>query len=519
MWPALDEGAGATWLEAGIAIVLTWITVALGVVRLEVSKWVPNVGAVVKVAIFLGLGVLGLQFILSGRTPANDFSWSAFVPRWTDSLAFLPILLYNTLGFELMSSAGEEMKDPQSDVPRVVLLSGLIIGVAYTLGALGILLVVPLEELSLTTGTWDALAALGPQWGAMGEALTLLLGIGFLYACIANVVTWSLGVNRVAAIAPAEDHMLPAVLGRLHPRFKTPYVAFVIMGVVATALLLGNALLSSNPQNVFWMIFKLSSLCLLLCYLAMFPAFLVLRYKRPDEPRPYRLPGGPAGAWAATVVCWLFVFLTSLLFFKPAPRRHDPTREALLLGGETLLTLVVGLLLVPRAGADPRPCPARPARPHLDEIPPSTTRRSDEPRLGEGRIRVAVEALAARDPKVALLDEVLVEVAGVLERLGVRGGFADQLRDVVHDAEAHAIHHAAGAHAALQGDHPGSIDALEVAHAAHQQVQRGGAPGHDQAVDDVAVLLLANGDGHQADLLGERQHAARTRPGRCRDGP
>ena len=299
--PAFDSGAGATWLEAGIAIALTWLTVALGVVRLEVSKWVPNVGAVVKVAIFLGLGALGVQFLLSGRTPANDFSLAQFVPRWSDGLAFLPILLYNTLGFELMSSAGEEMKQPQKDVPRVVLLSGALIGVVYMLGSLGILLVVPLDKLSLLTGTWDALAALGPQWGGAGEALTLVLGLGFLYSCIANVVTWSLGVNRVAAAA-AEDRMAPAMLGRLHPRFKTPYVAFVIMGFVATGLLVGNALLSSNPQNVFWMIFKLSSLCLLLCYLAMFPAFLVLRYKQPEKPRPYTLPGGTPAAWIVTVV-------------------------------------------------------------------------------------------------------------------------------------------------------------------------------------------------------------------------
>jgi amino acid transporter len=347
LWPALDEGAGATWLEAGIAVVLTWLTVALGVVRLEVSKWVPNAGALVKVAIFLGLGALGLQFILSGRTPANDFSLSAFAPRWSDSLAFLPILLYNTFGFELMSSAGAEMKEPQRDVPRVVLQSGFLISVVYAMGTLGILLVVPLEKLSLLTGTWDALSALGAQWGTAGEALTLLLGLGFLYSCLANVVTWSLGVNRVAAIA-AEDGVLPSALGRLHERFKTPHVAFAIMGLVSTALLVGNALLSSNPSNVFWMIFKLSSLCLLLCYLAMFPAFLVLRYARPDQPRPYRLPGGSLGAWGATLVCWLFVFLTSLLFFKPAPGSAAPMKEALLLGGETLLTVAVGLLLVPR---------------------------------------------------------------------------------------------------------------------------------------------------------------------------
>ena len=63
-------------------------------------------------------------------------------------------------------------------------------------------------------------------------------------------------------------------------------------------------------------------------------------------------------------------------------------------------------------------------------------RWSDESRLGEGWIRVVVEALASRDPEVASLDELLVDVAGGLQRLGVGGGLADQLGDVVHNAEA-----------------------------------------------------------------------------------
>src|SRR5262249_37641809 len=143
--------------EAGIAIVLTWLTVLLGVVRLEVSKWIPNLGAIVKTSIFLALGALALFALLHGRPPANDFSRAQFLPHGSDSLAFLPVLLYNTLGFELMSSAGEEMRDPQRDVPRVILLSGLLISVVYILGALGILLAVPVSQLSIVTGTWDAL--------------------------------------------------------------------------------------------------------------------------------------------------------------------------------------------------------------------------------------------------------------------------------------------------------------------------------------------------------------------------
>jgi amino acid transporter len=363
----LREGTSAIWIQAGIAIALTWLTVAVGVIRLDVAKWIPSLGGVVKVAIFLGLGGLGLASLLGGRLPANDFSAAQFLPSWGDSLNFLPVLVYNALGFELMSSAGEEMRDPQRDVPRVILLSGLVIAAVYTLGVLGILLAVPLGELSLVTGTWDALEVLGRQWGSAGGTLVLLLGVGFLYSCVANIVTWSLGVNRVAAAAAAEG-ALPRILGRLHPRFRTPYMAFVIMGVVATVLLVGNAALSARADNVFWMIFKLSGVCFLVSYLMVFPAFVMLRRRRPGQPRPYRMPGGPLAAGLAASFCWLFIAGASLLFFRPAATGEDPARavrESWLLVVETLATLAVGLLLMPRRARVPEtPDPgARPGRP------------------------------------------------------------------------------------------------------------------------------------------------------------
>jgi amino acid transporter len=89
----------SVWQDAAIAIVLTWLTVGVGIVRLEVSKWVPNLGAVVKALIFFALGVLGLSAIFRGHRAANAFSVSALVPKWNDSLAYLPALLYSTFGF------------------------------------------------------------------------------------------------------------------------------------------------------------------------------------------------------------------------------------------------------------------------------------------------------------------------------------------------------------------------------------------------------------------------------------
>ncbi len=335
------------WQEAGIAIVLTWVTVAIGVVRLEVSKWVPNLGAVVKALIFLVLGLLGLTALLRGRTSASPFSLGGLAPKWNDTLAYLPALLYSTFGFELMSSAGGEMRDPKRDVPRVILWSGALIAVLYSFAIGGILFAVPAEKLSIVTGTWDALAVLGKQWGRAGDTAVFLLGLGFLYACVANVVTWSLGANRVAAVA-AEEGVLPEALGRLHPRFKTPAVAFVAMGCVSTLLLVGGALLSNNQSNIFWMTFRLTALCLLLCYLLVFPAFVVLRRRRPEQPRPYLMPGGRAGAVVASWLCTLYIFGACVLFFVPSPTSQAPLKEGLILGGETLATVIVGYLLIPR---------------------------------------------------------------------------------------------------------------------------------------------------------------------------
>jgi len=346
----LDTGAGATALEAGIAIAATWLAVAIGIVRLSISKWVPNLGALVKLAIFVGLGTLGILGVLSGRPAANEISLAKMPPRLGDSLVFLPVLLYNALGFELMSSAGDEMKDPQRDVPRVVLLTGLVIAFVYALGILGILLAVPLQKLSLVTGTWDALAVLGASWGSAGSTLVLLLGLGFLYACMANIVTWSLGVNRVAATAALEG-ALPAFLARRHPRHGTPHVAFVVMGGIATVLLVGNALLASDDANVFWMIFKLSGLCFLFSYLLAFPAFLKLRLAKPEVRRPYRVPGGTALAALFSGTCFALIALACALFFQPSQGSDAAraTRETLLLGGECAATIAVGLFFAARA--------------------------------------------------------------------------------------------------------------------------------------------------------------------------
>ena len=100
------------------------------------------------------------------------------------------------------------------------------------------------------------------------------------------------------------------------------------------------------------MTFRLTALCLLLSYLLVFPAFVVLRRKRPDQPRPYRMPGGSAAAGIASLVCTLYIFGACVLFFAPSPTSQEPLKEALILGAEMVFTIVAGILLIPRKRKD-----------------------------------------------------------------------------------------------------------------------------------------------------------------------
>jgi len=96
-------------------------------------------------------------------------------------------------------------------------------------------------------------------------------------------------------------------------------------------------------------VFRLSGVCFLLSFLFAFPAFLRLRQLQPDRPRPYRMPGGMIGAWISAGLCSLFLGVTSLLFFMPTQAAGQGLRETSLLAAETIVTIVVGVALRPRA--------------------------------------------------------------------------------------------------------------------------------------------------------------------------
>ena len=307
-FPDLSLGA-----KLAIAIGVNWLVVLVTTFSLSIGKWVPNVGATIKMIAFAALITAGIAFGLRGDTRfANDFSLWAFVPEWGASTQYISTIIYGMLGFELMSSASAEMKDPVRDVPRAILLSGVIIFLAYVLGTFAILAAIPVGDIDLVEGLVDTLRHLFGT-SALGVAAASLLGVMVMLTFLSNGVTWAIGCCRASTEA-AIDGELPRFLAKEHPTYGTPVGSAIAMGVVTTLVLVAYGLLASSNEDLFWSLFAASAVLFILPYVGVVAAFRYARRHDPDRPRPFRVPGGTVVANLITVVCISLLLMTALLF-------------------------------------------------------------------------------------------------------------------------------------------------------------------------------------------------------------
>ena len=216
------------------------------------------------------------------------------------------------LGFELASAGSAEMKNPARDVPRAILISGLIIIVMYTCATVAILAAIPAGEIDLVEGLVDTLYLLFGNT-PLGSGFALALGIAALYTFFSNGVTWSLGCNRAMAEA-ASEREFPALLAFEHSKLGTPIGAATAMGIVGTVVLLLYGFIAGSNADLFWSLFAFSAVIFLIPYILLVFSFARLRKTDPDRPRPYRIPGGDGIARLLSWNCGLLLMLALILF-------------------------------------------------------------------------------------------------------------------------------------------------------------------------------------------------------------
>ena len=318
-----------------------WLVVLISNYKISESKWILNIAAILKAFLMLTIGGLGIYVALT-RGSANEYTLASFFPSFSSGgLSFVSVILFNFLGFEVVTTFASEMRSPKREIPLAIILGGAIIAFFYLLAAFGIGVAVPTEKLSASGGILDSFRLL------LGDTLSFLLvpiGLIFLYTLVANLLSWSLGVNNVACYA-AKEGLLPTVLAKTDRR-DMPIGANLSNGVIASAVVLIAPLIPS--EDVFWSFFALNMITLLLSYILLFPAFLKLRKIDPATPRPFRVGGGRVRLWLMTYVPMLLVFLAVIFAIVPFSRAEMAEKLPLLFG--TLLAVGVGEWIA--AGSD-----------------------------------------------------------------------------------------------------------------------------------------------------------------------
>lgn len=273
----------------------TWLVSLLGTQRIGESKWIVNIGTFFKILFMVGLGALGIYVYFKTGESANPINSALDLLPTFDlaGLSFLSVIIFNFLGFEVVATFVDDMDDPKKEIPKALIVGGALMALFYILPATGINIAMTLEQAE-ASGITESFLILLTKLGFVPEAIRIVViavGLMFIYTMVANIVSWSFGVNSVAKYS-ADDGGLPKVFKKTNKQ-GVPYMASIMNGVVASVIVIIGIILgevSESASNLFWTFFSLSLVTLLISYMPLFLAFKKLRKVDKTE-RVYKVPG------------------------------------------------------------------------------------------------------------------------------------------------------------------------------------------------------------------------------------
>lgn len=273
------------------AVALVAILTTLLVLGIQQSARANNVIVVVKVTIVLLVIGFGLMFV----TPSN---WTPFIPPnagefgqfgWSGIVRASGVIFFAYIGFDAVSTAAQEAKRPQRDLPIGILASLAICTVLYILMALVMTGMAHYSELNVSNPVYVAIdkAGAGIAW------LKPIVAVGAIAGLASVVLVMLLGQPRIF-YSMARDGLLPAVFGRVHPKFQTPYISTIVTGTAA------GVIAGLFPIQILG---ELVSIGTLLAFVIVSAGILVLRYRSPNLTRPFKTPFVPVVPILSILIC------------------------------------------------------------------------------------------------------------------------------------------------------------------------------------------------------------------------
>jgi amino acid transporter len=308
--------SGNQGAEVVIGFLFIWVAVTMNILSLRYMKWVPNLGAMLRIAL---LGFFALLVIISGIQHGFHGSTAGFFPTDTTVLiGVIGVIVFQWIGFELQTNASEEMDNPQKDIPRSVYVAGLISFLGYAIPIGGVVLILSSTDLSNVSGFVAAYQfASSSVLGSAAPFFNHVAALAVIFVLLSSGTTWLMGSDRLMAIGALAGSG-PKQLGFFSARFGTPIVVNVFSGIIATIFMFITFFVTGGGlHGYFAAVLGLVISTTTFSYILIFPALLTLRRKYPNVHRPYMVPGGQTGAWICVVLTMFWVVAATVFSLWP----------------------------------------------------------------------------------------------------------------------------------------------------------------------------------------------------------
>jgi basic amino acid/polyamine antiporter, APA family len=347
MWqPAISLPAGidplslphATAIFNLIAFLAIAAVTAVLVIGIQESAMLNTIIVFVKVGTVLVFIAVAATYVIQHPAIAAQ-NWKPFIPAntgnfgefgWSGIARGAGIIFFAYIGFDAVSTAAQEAKNPKRDMPIGILGSLVICTVLYIVTAGLLTGIISYTRLNVGAPIALGMSSMGIRWG---EYLVL---IGTIMGLSTVMLVMLLGQSRVF-FSMARDGLLPKWAGAIHPRFRTPWISSIIVGIFVSIL---PALLPIDVLD------QLTSIGTLLAFVIVCAGVWVLRVRRPDLPRPFKTPFVPvvpilgilvslllmaslAGSTWLRLIVWLII---GLVIYFGYGRKHSVVQQELLAG-------------------------------------------------------------------------------------------------------------------------------------------------------------------------------------------
>jgi amino acid transporter len=306
----------STFWSIIVGLVVVWVTVMLSMIEMKYGKWTGIIGTVVRLLTLFIFLALVIVFLVQNGKPAGTVTVAELKPTIVGFLGVIGLLQFMFVGFELSSGAAEEMTDPQKDVPKMIIRSGLIAALITGSMILGVLLVMNGDALSSVAGFTEAYDSVSSVLGGAEAVFNWFICGLIIITIISAGGVWQQGGVRIQAVAGL-DGAAPLWFGKFS-KAGTPLTMNILSAIIGSIFVILVFVIASGSLATFFtiMVSVIISLTAMM-YIFQIPAVIMLRKKYPHHERPFRVPGPTWFLWLCVIGAEAIVVITIITLLWP----------------------------------------------------------------------------------------------------------------------------------------------------------------------------------------------------------